>query len=150
MILLSKARRLDLLRIGEVAVIVPEAVVDEVGAKGEDDLVARSIREATWLAVEPNPPTPEAVLGCQIDAGESAVLALAFGVERCEVVLDDRAGRLCAKKLGIPCIGTLGLVLLAKRVGVIPAARPVIERIREVGLYLDADYVEEILKRSGE
>ena len=69
-------------------------MVAEVGAKGVDDPVARAFREATWLAVEPSPETPGPVLACKIDAGESAVLALALGDDTCEVVLDDKAGRI--------------------------------------------------------
>ena len=130
--------------------VVPDAVVAEVGAKGPDDPVALAIRQATWLAVEPNRVTPGPVLDCKIDAGESAVLALALGDDSCEVVLDDKAGRNCARRLGIACLGSLGLVLLARRLGAIPEARPVIERLREVGLYLDDEYVEEVLKRLGE
>jgi predicted nucleic acid-binding protein len=150
LILLSKAGQLELLRLGEVDVVVPEAVVAEVGAKGFDDPVARAIREATWLAVEPSPATPGPVLACKIDAGEAAVLSLALGDDSCEVVLDDKAGRNCARRLGISCMGSLGLVLIAKRLGAIPEARPVIGRLREVGLYLDDEYVEEVLKRLGE
>lgn len=38
----------------------------------------------------------------------------------------------------------------AKRLGAIPAARPLIEGLRGVGLYLDAEFVEDILTRIGE
>ena len=150
LILLSKAGHLDLLRLGGVAVVVPEVVAAEVGAKGPDDAVARAVREAAWLAIEPSPATPGPVLDCGIDAGESAVLALALGDDSCEVVLDDKAGRSCARRLGIPCLGSLGLVLLGRRLGAIAAARPVLGRLRAVGLYLDDDFVDDVLKRLGE
>ena len=130
--------------------VVPETVVAEVGAKGSDDPVARVVREATWISIEPSPSTPAPVLACKIDAGESAVLSLALGDPTCEVVLDDKAGRDCARRLGIPYLGSLGLVLLAKRLGVIAEVRPAIDRLREVGLYLDDEFVEEILNRLGE
>jgi predicted nucleic acid-binding protein len=150
LILLSKTGQLEFLQLGDVAVVVPEAVVVEVEAKGHDDPVALAIRETTWITIEPSPATPGAVLACNIDAGESAVLALALGDGSCEVVLDDKAGRNCARRLGIPCLGTLGLVVLARRLGAIPMARPVIDRLREVGLYLSDEYVREVLDRLGE
>ena len=150
LILLTKAGHLDLLRFGGVSVVVPDAVVAEVGAKGRQDPTALAIEPVGWLRVVPAPEAPEPVRACHLDRGESAVLALAHGDPECEVVLDDLAGRRCAARLGIPCLGTLGVVLAAKRLGTIPAARPVIERLRLAGLYLDDEWVEEVLKRVGE
>ena len=87
---------------------------------------------------------------CRLDPGESAVLALAFGDPESEVVLDDQAARRAAARLGIPCVGTLGLVLTAKGLGVISEARPLVEELRQAGLYLDDDFVDEVLRRIGE
>jgi predicted nucleic acid-binding protein len=150
LILLTKAGRLDLLRLGVAEVIVPDVVVAEVGAKGPGDPTARAVADAVWIVVRSAPPMPDPVRACGLDPGESAVLALALGDPDCEVVLDDRAGRLCAGRLGIACLGTLGLILFAKRLGSIPAARPVVERLRQAGLYLDDDFVEDVLVRIGE
>jgi predicted nucleic acid-binding protein len=150
LILLTKAGRLDLLRLGVAEVIVPDAVIAEVGAKGPHDPTALAVAGAAWIAIKTAPPMPDPVRACGLDAGESAVLALALGDTDCEVVLDDRAGRLCAARAGIACLGTLGLVLLARRLGSIPEARPVIERLRQVGLYLDDEFVGDVLKRIGE
>jgi predicted nucleic acid-binding protein len=139
-----------LLRLGGVNVVTPETVITEIGAKGPDDSTAEAIRRTSWLSVVPNTAIPEPVRASKLDAGESAVLALAYGDPECEVVLDDLAARRCAARLGIPCFGTLGLVLAAKRLGLIAAARPLVERLREVGLYLDDELVDEVLKRIGE
>lgn len=142
--------RLDLLRLGVSDVLVPDVVVAEVGARGSHDVSARAIAGASWLTVAATPPTPEPVRACRLDPGGSAVLALAVGDSDCEVVLDDMAARRCAARFGIPCLGTLGLVLVAKRLGSLPEARPVIERLRQVGLYLDGEFVDDVLRRIGE
>ena len=97
LILLTKAGHLDLLRAGGMVVVVPDVVVAEVGAKGAHDPTARAIEQAGWLSVEPAPEMPEPVRGCNLDPGESAVLALALGDHASEVVLDDLAGRRCAR-----------------------------------------------------
>ena len=150
LILLSKSGQLDLLRLGGVDVVTPDAVITEIGAKGGNDPTALAIRQTSWLSVVPNPAIPEPVRASKLDAGESAVLALAHGSPDCEVVLDDLAARRCAVRLRIPCFGTLGLVVAARRLNIIPAASPLIERLRQVGLYLDDELVEEVLKRIGE
>lgn len=85
-----------------------------------------------------------------MDPGESAVLALAYNDRESEVVLDDMAARRAATRLGIPCIGTLGLVLTARDLGVIADARSLVEALRQAGLYLDDEFVEEVLRRIGE
>jgi predicted nucleic acid-binding protein len=82
--------------------------------------------------------------------GEEAVLTLALASIDCEVVLDDLAGRRCAEAHGIPLIGTLGVVILAKRIGRIAAARPVIEELRRAGLRAGDDVVANALNRANE
>ena len=65
-------------------------------------------------------------------------------------VLDDAQGRQCARAHGIAVIGTLGVVLSAKRQGMIPAARPVLDRLRCSGMYLSDQVLTEALRLIGE
>lgn len=67
-----------------------------------------------------------------------------------EVIIDDLGGRKCADSLDIPVRGTLGLVLAAKRRGVIPKARPVIEDMMSAGLYLSKRVLDRALEKVGE
>lgn len=88
--------------------------------------------------------------GWKLDAGEEAVLSLALRNPGCEVVLDDRAGRRCAEAHGLALIGTLGIVILARRIGRIPEARPLILELRRAGLRVSDDVIAAALKRAGE
>jgi len=67
-----------------------------------------------------------------------------------EAIIDDLAGRKCADYLNIPVRGTLGIVLVSKKRGVIPKARPVMESLIRSGLYLSRPVLDEALKRVGE
>ena len=67
-----------------------------------------------------------------------------------EAIIDDQAGRKCAASLNIPVRGTLGIVLVAKKRGMIPKARPIIEDMMITGLYLSRKIVDEALRRVGE
>jgi predicted nucleic acid-binding protein len=80
----------------------------------------------------------------------SAVLALALAEADSQALIDDWGARRCARSLSIPVIGTLGLVLLAKQQGTIPAARPVVERLRRSGTDLSDEVIREALARVGE
>jgi predicted nucleic acid-binding protein len=48
-----------------------------------------------------------------------------------------------AQSPSIPVIGTLGQVLPAKEAGSIPAARPVVERLRRSGMDLSDEVIRE-------
>ncbi len=150
LILLAKARHLELLRVGGLEVRVPDAVIAEVEAHGIDDPAAVAVRSAAWLQVVPTPTIPDRVASWSLGAGESGVLAVALEIPDCEVILDDRAARRCASVLGLPARGCVGLVLAGKTAGAIPAARPVLEALLRAGLYLPPDFVDEALKRVGE
>ncbi len=100
---------------GGFDVVVPEAVIDEIRAHGLADPTVVAIGRASWLATVPAIPIPPEVAAWELGAGESAVLALAMAESGAIVVIDDRDGRRCARSLNIPLIGTLGLVLRARR-----------------------------------
>jgi len=65
-------------------------------------------------------------------------------------VIDERRGRAVATRLGVAVKGTLGVLVLAKRSGLMPAVAPVIQAMRERGLWLGAEVVAEVLSLAGE
>jgi predicted nucleic acid-binding protein len=89
------------------------------------------------------------ILAWDLGAGESQVIAHCLEKGR-RAVLDDGNARACALSHSIPIIGTLGIVLRAKKQGLIPAARPVIEQVRTAGSFLDDELVEQALAQIGE
>jgi predicted nucleic acid-binding protein len=150
LVFLVRENLLAVLRVGVDDVAVPEPVIEEIHGHGMDDPTVQAIDQASWLTIVPGPVIPRAIADWRLGPGESAVLALAHGDPECQVVLDDLSARRCAVRLGITCLGTLGIVPAAKRLGNIPTARPLIERLRLCGLYLDDELVHEVLKRVGE
>jgi len=85
------------------------------------------------------------ILAWDLGKGESSVLAWAHAHPGTEVIIDDLSGRRCAASLGIPVRGTLGLVLAAKKRGIIPMARPVLESLRQSGMYLSQRVMDRAL-----
>jgi predicted nucleic acid-binding protein len=65
-------------------------------------------------------------------------------------VIDDLEARRCAKAMGLAVIGTLGIVDRAKVAGLIERAGPVIQRLRETGLYASDEIVRRLLREVGE
>jgi predicted nucleic acid-binding protein len=64
--------------------------------------------------------------------------------------MDDLAARRCAEALGLSFMGTLGLVLKAKRKGLLPAARPALEKLLAAGMYLSPRILDRALAMVGE
>ena len=150
LILLGKIGRVALL--GELSdeLIVPEVVTREVGAKPEGERIISEIASLPGARFESEIATSSEIAEWNLGRGESQVLALAGTYLRSRAVLDDLEARRCAQSLGLPLIGTLGVVLRAKRQGVIERARPVIEHLRSVGLYASDSLVEQALVHLGE
>lgn len=82
--------------------------------------------------------------------GETEVISLALDAPGSEVLLDDLAARRCAAAAGVACRGTVGVVLAAKRRGLIPAAGPVLDELRGAGLFLGSGLIREALALVGE
>lgn len=149
LIYLARARHLDLLKILGTTIAVPAAVVAEVQAKSSDE-AARSLQLHPWLIHVSNPPLPAQIVRLELGSGESAVLGWALSHPGSMAILDDFEGRRCAQALQIPVIGTLGIVLTAKRVGVISKAREVVESLVAHGMYLSVPLREKALSLVGE
>lgn len=92
---------------------------------------------------------PERVAEWGLGHGESAVLALALELGATAVV-DDRAARRCAGVLGVPVIGTFGVILRAKRRGLLSDAAPSIRSVLAAGLFYDDALMGAVLASVGE
>lgn len=149
-ILLAAADALSLLPqvVGEI--LLPYAVVEEIVAGKILPPALAGLRSSSWVHIEPSVPVPAEVAGWDLGLGETQVLALAIARGGAQVVLDDLQARRCALSLGLPTVGTLGIILRAKRSRLIPAARPIVEKLVDCGIYLAHELVEMALAEVGE
>lgn len=148
LILLGKLGRTDLLEGLAQQILVPDAVFREVTAGMDDAGTAASLVWAESRRVS-DIPVPASILGWDLGAGESQVLAhcMAGGYL---AVLDDGEARAAAKVHSVPLIGTLGIILRSRRAGLVPAARPLVERLLDSGSYLAPDLIRQALAMVGE
>jgi predicted nucleic acid-binding protein len=150
LILLGKIGHIALLSELADELIVPEMVVREVERKRDGEQALVEIASLPDARIEVEVSVSSEIVAWNLGRGESQVISLAVAVPGCRAVLDDLQARRCAQSMGLPLIGTLGVVLRAKRKGVIPEARPVIEHLRRVGLYASDALIEQALARLGE
>ena len=88
--------------------------------------------------------------GWDLGPGETAVLSWARRHAGFEALIDDRAARTCAAALGIPARGTLGVLLLAKKEGLVDRVGPVVDEVIAAGLRVDNRLREAVLRLAGE
>jgi predicted nucleic acid-binding protein len=146
-ITMAKAGYLSLFEQLAPTILIPEAVAREILAAPASDSARKAIEDG-WGHRVPPVGIPNSILEWGLGSGESAVLASALEIRGSSAVLDDAAARKCARTLRIPLIGTLGAVLRAKRLGLIPAAAEVVKALRSAGLRLDDETIRISLQRA--
>lgn len=150
LIFLSRVDFTDLLRLSASDVVVPSPVYEELRRRGPTDSAVNAIEGSSWIRVVDAPDIPASIVSWDLGYGESSVLAWGKANPHSEVVIDDLAARRCAAALGLDVRGTLGLVLLGKKRGRIELARPVLENLRDSGMYLGEDVLTRALELVGE
>lgn len=94
---------------------------------------------------------PPAVVLAGLDpGGETEAISLAVEISATNLIVDDRRGRRVASGLGIPIVGTLGLLQAAKRRGLVPAVRPLIDAMLSHGFHVGPEWIQETLEAVGE
>ena len=151
LIFLSRVEGLTwLCDLSEEPVQISDAVMAEVAAGHDGHSIITAVEADDRILSVEDIATPMVIAAWDLGAGETQVLAHSLSRSGAIAVLDDAAAKRCGRSLGIPVVGTLGVVLAAKRMGWLPAARPVIETLLAEGLYLSASLVTEALAEVGE
>lgn len=116
LIALEQIGQLQLLQQLFGTITVPPAVTREV---------APTMALPTWVnerqlmqAIGPK------ILAASLGPGESEALSLALEVKAHRVILDERPARRLAQALHLPVIGTLGVLLSAKKRGLVALLKP--------------------------
>lgn len=130
-------------------VCVPPLVVFEV----KEPESAAALRRALDHGFRMERPQEEAMQCVQVVVqaeADAQVLALALSQTPAYLITSDRALQKRARRLGIPCIDTVSVVLILVRVGLLPAARPVLDRMRARGFGIPEQDYQAALRLAGE
>ncbi len=140
LIILSRIQQLDLLQKLFGNVIITKQVADEY----KDSLPA-------WIdVVELDNTKVFDFLSHQLDIGESSSIAKALEYEDALLIIDEAKGRKISKNFNINIIGTIGVIVKAKKLGLIPLARPIIEQLIYNGFRISDEFLDIIFSTLNE
>lgn len=138
LIALERIDRMDILPSLFGEVWIPPAVSQEFGSS------------LPWLKVVlPKDQGMITALKLSVDDGEAEAIALAYEYQGV-LIVDDLQARKVAQRLGLQITGTVGILIIAKKKGIIDSVKGAIDSLESVGFYVGASLKEQALKMAGE
>ncbi len=132
-------------------VITTETVCRELDAGRLNRQNILDPRHLPWVTlVEAEAQSIAALPENRLGPGEQSILAYALDHHIPIVGLDDRQAREFAGRLGLHVIGTVGLLLKARRDGLLMSLRPLLTQLRQEGFYLSESLEEFALRQANE
>jgi predicted nucleic acid-binding protein len=141
--------RLNLLRNIFGKVIIPVAVAAELYSIDEH---RRKLENLDWIEiVELKDRSLLDSLTQTLDAGEAEAIALSIELSADVVLIDELEGRQEARRLGIEVTGLIGVLVEAKKLGLIDLVKAEIDNlVRDARFWLSARVISDALKAAGE
>lgn len=133
-------------------ILIPEAVWCEVVEAGSDRPGAEEVRTASWIQRRVVRDQDFVKLLCaQLDMGEAEAIVLARQEKANIVLLDEKEARQAARRLGMHVLGTVGLLIWARRRGLISSLSEQLKAVQEKGGFrLSQELCLEALRQAGE
>jgi predicted nucleic acid-binding protein len=149
-ILLSKAGLIHHVPTIARPFIIPEPVAAEIRQCREVDFAVKWIEGDGKQFIHPAAKELAGLTQADIGPGERAVISWAAENSGFVAVLDDSEARRVARRLGVPILGTVGVILDLKTAGLVPEIKSHLLEIRRVGGYMSDELFNEALRRAGE
>lgn len=132
------------------AIYVPDAVRSELFSNPEK-IGSAELSSAAWLKVVSVENTLAVqVLSAELDRGEGEAIVLAYELGAGLVLMDERRGRRRAAQGGLAVIGTLGILIEARRRGLVGPLRPLLDRLYELPFRMGHTLYVKVLSQVGE
>ena len=131
---------------------IPEAVRREVIDEGGARPGAREISGSKWIRVQKvEDKRIVGLLLAELDKGEAEAIALAHEVGAGIILLDERDARRAAKRTNLRVLGTIGVLIWAKKVGKVESLKEQLDALRDHGNFRFSQTIyESALQEVGE
>ncbi|MDM8560206.1 DUF3368 domain-containing protein [Candidatus Parabeggiatoa sp. HSG14] len=149
LIVLEKADLLTTISPLATSCLIPECVIEEISQKSAIEPLLAQLSENAKVKRQGMVINP-LVANWNLGDGESEAITLAMENSGYGIVLDDLQARKCAIVSNLPLIGSLGLVVKAKKEGLLEFAKPAFDKLIASGLFVDTQLIKRILTSIGE
>jgi len=148
---LAHLEHLDWLRVLFGEILVPPGVAAEL-RNPSVSLTPMDVSAWPFLLVRaPSDLQRVSELRSLLDAGEAEAIALAEELHANLLLMDELAGREVAAQCGLTVLGTLGILVRAKRERLCPSVTPLLERLQnEFNFFISSGVRDAILRQAGE
>ncbi|VXD17386.1 Similar to tr/Q55985/Q55985 [Planktothrix serta PCC 8927] len=148
---LAKVELLDLLPQIFGKVVIPQGVFDELQT-GQHP-AASLVQNLAWLevvTVNNQQGVEELQKSFNLDLGESEAIVLAEEIGASQLLIDEKAARKVAIARKLPLIGTVGILVLAKRRGLLGSVKDVLNQMQVKGTRISERLYGQVLTLAGE
>ncbi|MBK8564329.1 MAG: DUF3368 domain-containing protein [Saprospiraceae bacterium] len=149
---LLRIGQLDLLKALFFTIVIPEKVADELRQLPAFGVYISSFEMADWISIKQ--PTDLALLeklSLNLDEGEAQAITLAIELSADWLIIDELKGRQTASMLSINIMGLGGVLLLAKREGVLSSVKNILDQIlTQTSFRMSAALIDKILLAADE
>ena len=146
---LLKINQLHLLEALYTRVIVPQAVWQEIEA-GKDKPFYIDLTTLAWVEIQTVQNIEALTYLTDLDQGEAEVIVLAREIGADLVILDETLGRQFARHFDLRLTGTLGVLLRAKQERHLLQIKPLLEALRQQGVWISERVFQEVLQLAQE
>ena len=149
---LSAIGKLHLLQQLYGEIFISSSVFKELTQWGDSIPGATEVKTSNWIQVKSiNNISLVQSLKEQLDEGESSVIALALELKANWLIIDEQLGRKIAIEYNLKITGILGILIEAKRQGLISLVKPILDDLINIAkFWVDSSLYTRILSIVGE
>ncbi len=136
--------KLDLLKVLSQEVIIPSKVIQEISVIDKN----HSQKIKSWSnGLEKSCENINAYNAYRLilDSGESECLVLSKEVKNSVLILDDKKARKIAESEKLNYVGTIGILLKARKENLIKDIKPLLEKLIQEDIYISRELYEKAL-----
>ena len=139
---------ISLLKIGKLEILkdlydeiyIPQEVFNEIEA-GKHKKYYLNLLTFEWIKIEQIQDRKSIAYFLDLDKGQAEAIVLTTEIEADLILLDESPGRIHAKHAGLRVTGTIGILVKAKKQGLISELKPLILELKEKGVWLSESFI---------
>lgn len=143
---LLKLNKLEILKYLYQNIYIPLAVYNEVEA-GKTTEYYKDLSKIDWIKIEEIKDENAIKYFLDLDLGEAEAIVLATELKADLIVLDEKLGRYHAKHADLKITGTIGILIKAKKEGLISELKPLLNELSEKNVWISEKLKKVILEK---